>query len=163
MIFSKLTILARLAIGFGIGLVILIIVSLSSLGKLAALNESLIMTVDFNGTVSNILSQALGEAQKASSAMRNVIVLTDVPNMTKEKEAFDKSLQAYDSYSADLNKLFLTDPNASAEEKNFLVKMAEAISTAMPLIKKAFDLGLANDPKAPDVLMGETGRRWING
>ena len=152
-------------VGFGIGLVILIIVSVLSISKLAALNESLIVTVDFNGTESNLLSQALGEAQKASTAMRNVIVLTDVPRMTKEKEAFEKSLQTYDAHTADLNKIFDADPNTSAEEKAYLVKLAEAKTAALPMIKKAFELGFANDPQAPDLLMGETGPaldKWVN-
>jgi methyl-accepting chemotaxis protein len=165
MIFSKLTIQTRLAVGFGIGLVILIVVSALGISKLAALNESLIVTVDFNGTESNLISQALGEAQKASTAMRNVIVLSDLPRMTKEKDAFEKSLQSYDTFVAELDKIFLRDPNTSSEEKNYLVKMAEAKTAALPLIKKAFALGLANDTTAPDILMGETGPaldKWVN-
>ena len=157
MIFSKLTIVARLAVGFGVGLVILIIVSVLSISKLASLNESLIVTVDFNGVELNTISQVLGEAQKASTAMRNVIILSDLPRMTKEREAFEKSSQSYEKFTAALNKIFLEDPNASAEEKNYLMKITEAKTATLPLIKKAFDLGFANDPKAPDVLMGETG------
>ena len=157
MIFSKLTIQARLAVGFGIGLAILMIVAVLSISKLASLNESLIVTVDFNSTESNTISQALGEAQKASTAMRNVIVLSDVPRMTKQKEEFEKSLQSYEGFIADLNKIFQQDPNTSSEEKSYLVKMADAKAAALPLVKKAFELGFVNDTTAPDILMSETG------
>ena len=165
MLFSRFTIQTRLALGFGIGLVILMIVTALGISKLAALNESLIVTVDFNATESNLLSQALGESQKASTAMRNVIVLTDLPSMNKEKEAFEKSLLAYDGFVADLNKIFGKDPNTSPEEKSYLAKMNEAKAAALPLIKKAFELGLANDPAAPELLMGQTGPaldKWVN-
>ena len=50
-------------------------------------------------------------------------------------------------------------------KKAYLVKVAEAKTAALPLVKKASSLGLANDPGAPDVLMGETGPaldKWVN-
>ncbi|WP_373990729.1 methyl-accepting chemotaxis protein [Duganella sp. BuS-21] len=165
MSFSNFTVQTRLAIGFGIGLLILITVSILSLSRLAALNQSLIVTVDFNATESNIISQALGEAQKASAAMRNVTILNDVPRMTKEKEAFDNSLKQYEIFSADLNKIFLADPNSSPEEKSYLVKIADVKAAALPLVKKSFALGFANDAAAPELLMNETGPaldKWVN-
>ena len=57
-----------------------------SINKLSSLNESLTVTVDFNAQESNLISQAMGEAQKASTAMRNLIVLSDMPRMEKQKQ-----------------------------------------------------------------------------
>ncbi|WP_332848820.1 methyl-accepting chemotaxis protein [Massilia sp. S19_KUP03_FR1] len=155
----------RLAFGFGIVLLILMIISFMSITKLASLNDALTVTVDFNAQESNIISQALGEAQKASAAMRNLIVLSDAPRMKVQKEIFDNSLIAYEKYADELDKLFMRDPNTSQEEKKYLVKSAETKNAAMPLTKKAAELGLANDPGAPDVLMNETGPaldKWTN-
>ncbi|OYO29803.1 methyl-accepting chemotaxis protein [Janthinobacterium sp. PC23-8] len=165
MIFSTFKVRTRLAIGFGIVLAILILISVLSINKLASLNESLTVTVDFNAQEANLISQAMGEAQKASAAMRNLIVLSDMPRMEVQKKIFEEKLLSYERYAEQLEKLFQSDPNTSAEEKTYLAKIAEVKTAALPLVKKASSLGLANDPGAPDVLMGETGPaldKWIN-
>ena len=165
MSFHELKVSTRLATGFGLLLVVSIIIAALGITKLAALNESLVVTVDFNAQESNMIAIASGEAQKASAAMRNLIVLSDVPRMTAQKQAFDTSLRNYDKVIADLEKLFASDPNASAEEKAYLVKIEEVKKSALPAINKAAELGLKNDPGAPDVLMGETGPaldKWTN-
>ncbi|OEZ90683.1 methyl-accepting chemotaxis protein [Duganella phyllosphaerae] len=165
MSFHELKVSTRLATGFGLLLVVSIIIAALGITKLAALNESLVVTVDFNAQESNMIAIASGEAQKASAAMRNLIVLSDVPRMTAQKQALDTSLRNYDKVIADLEKLFASDPNASAEEKAYLVKIEEVKKSALPAINKAAELGLKNDPGAPDVLMGEAGPaldKWTN-
>ncbi len=165
MSFSEFKVRTRLAIGFGIVLAILLLISILSINKLASLNESLTVTVDFNAQEANLISQAMGEAQKASAAMRNLIVLSDMPRMEEQKKIFENSLISFDKFADQLEKLFQSDPNTSAEEKAYLAKIAEVKTAALPLVKKASSLGLANDPGAPDVLMGETGPaldKWIN-
>jgi len=165
MSFSELKVRTRLALGFGILLAILILIAALSINKLSSLNDSLTVTVDFNAQEANLISQAMGEAQKASTSMRNLIVLSDMPRMEKQKQVFESSLLAYDKFAEQLEKLFQSDPNTSAEEKNYLGKVAQAKAAALPLIKKASSLGLANDPAAPDVLMNETGPaldNWVN-
>ena len=137
MFFNKYKVSTRLMAGFGIVLIISIIIAALGISKLAALNESLIVTVDFNAQEANIISQALGESQKSSSAMRNLIVLSDMPRMKLQQELFDNSLIAYDKAMLDLEKLFKSDPNTSPEEKNYLLRVAEMKAIALPLIKKA--------------------------
>jgi len=165
MSFHELRVSTRLAIGFGLLLLVSIAIAALGVSKLASLNESLVVTVDYNAQEINIIAMASGEAQKASAAMRNLIVLSDLPRMTKQKQAFDDSLANYDKAVADLEKLFARDPNTSAEEKAFLVKIDDVKKFALPSIRKAAELGLKNDPGAPDVLMGETGPaldKWNN-
>jgi len=165
MSFSELKVRTRLALGFGILLAILILIAALSINKLSSLNDSLTVTVDFNAQEANLISQAMGEAQKASTSMRNLIVLSDMPRMEKQKQVFENSLLAYDKFAEQLEKLFQSDPNTSAEEKSYLGKVAQAKAAALPLITKASSLGLANDPGAPDVLMNETGPaldNWVN-
>ena len=117
MSFSELKVRTRLALGFGILLAILILIAALSINKLSSLNDSLTVTVDFNAQEANLISQAMGEAQKASTSMRNLIVLSDMPRMEKQKQIFENSLVAYDKFAEQLDKLFQSDPNTSAEEK----------------------------------------------
>ncbi|KQQ47090.1 chemotaxis protein [Duganella sp. Leaf126] len=165
MSFHTLKVGTRLALGFGIALVVSSVISAIGISSLGSLNDSLIATVDFNGQESNLISRAIGEAQKSSAAMRNLIVLTDVPRMTVQKESFDKSLVAYDKAIADLEALFQRDADTSADERDHLSRIAQLKMSALPLVKKAADLGFANDPSGPDVLMEQTGPaldKWIN-
>ncbi|MYM82219.1 methyl-accepting chemotaxis protein [Duganella sp. FT50W] len=165
MSFHTLKVGTRLALGFGIALTISVVIAAMGITKLSSLNDSLIATVDFNGQESNQISKAIGEAQKSSSAMRNLIVLSDMPRMTVQKDIFDKSVVAYDKAIADLEVLFNKDTDTSKEERDHLVRIAQLKVVALPLVKKAAALGFANDPQGPDVLMEETGPaldKWIN-
>src|SRR5471030_1110202 len=161
---SKLDVATRLGFSFGAVLVILLAISLFGIGRLSALNDIITATTEFNASEGNLIAQALGSAQDAATSMRNLVILTDMPRMTTQKQAFDQSLVAYDTTQKKLVDLFGQDPNTDENERKYLSQIAELQNAALPLVQKAAKLGLANDPSGPEVLMNETGPaldRWV--
>lgn len=161
---SNLKVSVRLSIGFGSVFAILLVIALFGLSRLSAMNDELTADVDFNSAEANLISQATGNAQDASAAMRNLIILTDMPRMTVQKQAFDHNLAAYDEQERKLADLFSKDLGTDDNERKFLRQIAELKNAALPSVQKAAKLGFTNDPSGPDVLMNETGPaldRWI--
>ena len=121
---------------FGAVLVILLAISLFGIGRLSALNDIITATTEFNGNEGNLIAQALGSAQDAATSMRNLIILTDVPRMTVQKQAFDQNLAAYDTTQRKLVDLFGQDPNTDENERKYLSQIAELQNAALPLVQK---------------------------
>ena len=155
---------ARLGAAFGVVLTIMSLIALVCVTRIGAMNDAITSAIDYNGSENNLISQALGSAQDAATAMRNLIILNDVPRMTVQKQAYDKSMAAYNDFEKKLGDLFAKDPGTTSDERNFLVQLKATRDQAIPLVEKAAQLGLANDPKAAEVMMSETIPaldRWI--
>ncbi|MFM0742232.1 methyl-accepting chemotaxis protein [Paraburkholderia xenovorans] len=162
---STLKVSARLALGFGCVLSVLVVITLLGINRLSAMDDAITADVDINGNEVALISQAVGNAQDASTAMRNLIIVTDVPRMTAQRELFEHSLSAYDDTENKISALFKQDPGTDDNERGFLRQIVELKEAAVPLAQKAAKLGFANDSSASDVLMKETGPaldRWIS-
>jgi methyl-accepting chemotaxis protein len=155
-IFSNMKIGARLGAAFGIVLAIMSCIALVGITRIGTMNNAITSAIDYNGNENNLISQALSSAQDAATAMRNLIILNDVPRMTVQKQAYDKSMAVYGEFEKKLNELFAQDPGTSNDERNFLGQLKTARDQAMPLVEKAAQLGLKNDPQAAEVMMSET-------
>ena len=162
--FSNMKIGTRLGLAFGMVLVLLSGVALIGVARLNTLDNAITSAIDFSGNENHLISQALGSAQGAAIAMRNLIILNDVPRMTAEKQAFDQRLARYNDFEKKLNDVFSEDPGKTDEERNFLKQLKVVRDDALPLVEKAATLGLHNDPRGPEVMMSETVPaldRWV--
>jgi methyl-accepting chemotaxis protein len=162
--FSNMKIGARLGLSFGVVLALLCCATLTGIVQLNATNRAIVTAIDFHGNENNLISQTLGNAQDAATAMRNLIILNDVPRMTIQRKAYDSSLASYAEDEKRLNDLFSQDPGTSDEERNYLQQLKVVRDEAMPVVEKAAQLGFKNDPSAPEVMMTETVPaldRWI--
>lgn len=147
----------RLLAGFGAVLAVLVGISLMGILKLRAMDDALTANVDYGAVESSLLAQAVSDAQEASAAMRNLIILTDLPRMNIQKSIFDARSQHYLATARQLHDLFERDPSTSDKERGLLESARQARARAMPLVDKAAKLGYTNDPAGPDFLMSEAG------
>ncbi|KKB63337.1 chemotaxis protein [Robbsia andropogonis] len=154
---SKLTVAARLNIGFGVMVALLLAISSISVLKLYAVNTSITKVVDYGGAETDLLSQCLSDAQDASAAMRNLIILQDEASMKLQKTIYDQKIAAYLVTAKQAHDLFDADPSVTPREKELLALTAETRQAAMPLVERAAALGFTNDPAGPDFLMKEAG------
>jgi methyl-accepting chemotaxis protein len=161
---SNMRIGARLGLSFGVFLPLLCSVAFIGIARLNAMNDAIVAAIDFNANENNLISQTLGNASEAATAMRNLIILNDVPRMTIQRKAYDENIASYRENEKKLNDLFSQNPGTTSEEQNFLQKMKAIRDEAMPWVDKAAQLGLKSDPSAPEVMMTETAPaldRWI--
>lgn len=155
---------ARLGLAFGMVLVLLSCVALVGVSGLRGMNDTVTVAIDYNANEINAISEALGTAQDAATAMRNLIILNDLPRMRIQKQALDNSLATYDNLEKKLNELFSHDPGTTDDERNFLKKLKVVHEAALPSLDKAATLGFKNDPIASEVMMAETDpalERWV--
>ncbi|MGF7188804.1 methyl-accepting chemotaxis protein [Robbsia andropogonis] len=160
---SRIKVGTRLALGFGAVLCVLLVVAIVGVVKLKQLNDALTQSIDFGTAEANTLSRALNDAQDASSAMRNLIILTDMPRMTVQQGIYDSKMKDYLQVAKQAHALMEKDPQKDAQKDALLLQAAESRQAAIPLVDKAAKLGLANDPAGPDFLMNEAGPaldRW---
>lgn len=160
---SRIRVGTRLALGFGAVLCVLLVVSIVGLTKLANLNDSLTQTIDFEAAEANLFSSALSEAHDASAAMRNLIILNDVPRMTAQQNIYNRKMQEYSEIAKQAKALTELDPHKDETMSELLRQATDMRQAAIPLVDKAAQLGFSNDPAAPEFLMHEAGPaldRW---
>lgn len=61
------------------------------------------------------------QQEDVTTAMRNLIILNDVPRMTIQERAFDQSLASYSEKR--FNDRFSQDPGTTSGERNFLKQL----------------------------------------
>nr|WP_318298103.1 methyl-accepting chemotaxis protein [Paraburkholderia bannensis] len=147
----------RLAAGFGAVLIVLFGISLLGIIKLRTLDDAMVANVDYGAVESRLLAQALSDAQEASAAMRNLIILNDMPRMKDQKAIYDDRIQHYIAILGELDDLFARDRSTTRKEKDLLDLARQARERAAPLVDRAAQLGYANDPSGPDFLMNNAG------
>lgn len=161
---SNMKIGARLGLAFGALLALMVGVAIVGVMQLYVMDGALTDAVDVSGSENRLVSQALESAQEAVAAMRNCVALSDDSRKAAEKRTFDSGIANYESAAKKLDTLFGDDPGVSDDERNFLKELKAAHDSALPVAKKVFTLGLANDPGARDVMMNEAVpalNRWI--
>lgn len=152
---ANLKIGARLGLAFGVLLALMVGMTAIGIMRLGAMEGALVDSVDFSGNESSLVSQALGSAQEAAAAMRDLIILDDASRVATEKQAFDRSVANYQDVEKKLDDLFGRDPGTGVDERDFLSQMKAARSDALAVADKVVSLRLANDPSAREVMMNE--------
>ena len=143
---SNMKIGARLGLAFGALLALMVGVAIVGVMQLYVMDGALTDAVDVSGSENRLVSQALESAQEAVAAMRNCVALSDDSRKAAEKRTFDSGIANYESAAKKLDTLFGDDPGVSDDERNFLKELKAAHDSALPVAKKVFTLGLANDP-----------------
>lgn len=150
----------RLQIGFGI--VFLLTAVLAALGvwnshrTLVSLTEAIATSGDKLALVQGMRVTVL----EAGTNVRNIALLSDVPLMNKERDAFKARLQDYHQAESALAA------HQFSEEERLTQERAQASrSEAEPLVSEAFNLASAFDPEgAAKVLLDKLApvqQRWV--
>ena len=129
----------RLALGFGVVLALLVLVTATGLNNMKSLNDTVADIVDRN----NVRLQAANDMREAQRrvtiAVRDVILTGDEEDDKQLLQDIDAAGQAYDRADAVLKKM-VTQPDLQA----LLGKIADTRATAAPLIAQAAELGKLN-------------------
>ena len=129
----------RLALGFGMLLALLVLVTATGLNNMKSLNDTVAEIVDRN----NVRLQAANDMREAQRrvtiAVRDIILTGDEEDDKRLLQDIDAAWQAYDRADAVLEKM-VTQPDLRA----LLGKIADARATSAPLIAQAVELGKLN-------------------
>ncbi|GAB3627522.1 membrane protein [Pandoraea terrae] len=165
MMLSRLKVRTRLALSFTSILVVLSIITAVAAIKLSELNDTITVNTDFIGRETSLLAQMLHEAQDASTAVRNLLILTDQPRMAEQKAVYDQKIAGYVRLARQFEQSFAHDPGADERARELYRQIVAAREAAMPLIEKAAALGSSLNPTASKFMMSQAGPamdHWTN-
>ncbi|MDO9286276.1 MAG: MCP four helix bundle domain-containing protein, partial [Aquabacterium sp.] len=111
---SKMTVAARLYLGFGLVLAILVAVTLVALFKVQAINTALRANSEQHALIQRYAINFRGSAHDRSIAVRDVVLSASAPDRQKELAAID-GLAAFYAQSAGPLQALIAAPGASPE------------------------------------------------
>ncbi len=153
---------ARLSLGFGVVLALLVLLLGFSLRQMSVISDKLHEIAVINNDETALVSDMRNALNRTRIAIRDLALLTDAAEMKVVHEDMQKNLAAYNDAEAKLGKMFSSLPETTDKEKALFTTIQEAKAKGMPGIMKTAELGLANKgEEATKLLMTEV--RAANG
>ena len=157
--FGNLKIGVRLGIAFAILVTLLGSVYYIGISRLANLNSIVSEITQSNQPKTQFAYEMLSTARETSLRVRNLILRNDPTATAKEQDALREGRASFDTSEAALEKLFKDSSNSSDAERQFGVKIHEAITALRSEQDKVVVLAMANkDRDATEVLLSEENR-----
>jgi len=142
--FSDMKVSSRLALAFGVVLILLTGVIGVGILRLAQLNEGLRTITDENNVEMKHALAMRAEAFEISVALRNLILFTDDAQMKPEYERLRKAIETVGTESNALEKMFLDIASTTPTEKDLMSSIKKQWQDLQPDFDKVATLGLAN-------------------
>ncbi|MGS0989701.1 methyl-accepting chemotaxis protein [Burkholderia glumae] len=162
---EKMKVSTRLALGFGLVLFLLLLISAAAYRAERTLAVSLYKITSVNNVEARLANRMKSTVRDRSIAVRNVALSTDPAERDQQIARIDKQDQAYADAYTKLAAIFAREPSTTDRERDLLAKLKDDEAVTKPLWAKAVDLGRANDNAGMiRVLTGEArrpSRAWI--
>jgi len=141
--FMQLKIGQRLALAFGLVLVLLAVVLGTGVQKLSAMNDLLVKVVEVNNARIEAAGTMRDNLRRISIAVRDITIISDDALMQEQSAAIVKAREAYDAAAGALGASVTTE-----EGKAQLAATAAASAKVLPLVARAESLARQNDIEA---------------
>ncbi|HEX5342988.1 MAG TPA: methyl-accepting chemotaxis protein [Duganella sp.] len=143
----------RLSLGFGLVLVLLMLVSLLGVFNMSTIHAQLERIVDENTLKTQLVTEMSESVHIVARVTRSVVLLSDEAAIRKEVEKVAKARAVYNQAVEQLIKLPATPKGVEIRDR-----IAAQAKTTRPLNDKVLELALANkDDEATEVLMKQAG------
>ncbi len=150
--FKNMKIGARLALGFGVVLILLVVLIWLGLSRLAGLSEQLHQITDVDNKKIVLILQARGAVNNAAINIRNVLLLTNQADKQAEVKRIEAMRLIYSDAVDKIAQMPKTSRGAELQDK-----IREARGVAEPLQDKVLQSAMAGDNKvAIDMLLNES-------
>ncbi|RZJ12775.1 MAG: methyl-accepting chemotaxis protein [Rubrivivax sp.] len=141
---NQLKLSSRLALGFGLVLILLLAVAATGVSRMAAISGQLDDIVSINNVESRLAVSMRVAINQVAISTRNIVLLTDDAAMKAEMERLQKARETYDAAEHKLGKMFDSLPETSSEEKALFAKVAETKVKGRPAVNRVVELGQQN-------------------
>ncbi|MRW82801.1 methyl-accepting chemotaxis protein [Pseudoduganella sp. FT26W] len=155
---NEISVSARLSIGFGIVLAMMVALTVLSILKVNAIDNSLQHISDVNNVKQRYAINFRGSVHDRAIALRDVTLVGD-GDMSAVTAQIEKLDADYQRSAQPMDALF-TDAKAkvTADEREWLNKIKQSEARATPLIKKVIDTRRAGDTEGARKIMLEQGK-----
>jgi methyl-accepting chemotaxis protein len=144
---SNKTVGTRLALGFGLVLVLLVIMAALGIARTAQIQDRLEQVVNVKNVETRLVIDMRAIVKDRNVGLRNLSLLTDADDMKPEIERLKEQTAKYTEFEQKISSMFDNEPSVTADEKATLAKIKEQNAAAVPLIDKAIGLWLENKPE----------------
>ncbi len=146
--FHKMKVGTRLGVGFVMVLLLLVVVTVVGISNMSQIQDRLEKIVTVKNQATRLVIEMDSALRDRTFALKTLTLYTDPADMQPEIERIKALSTKYTEAETRLAKIFATDPDISAEEKNKLATIKDHENAATPAIAKALDLWQANKPEA---------------
>ncbi len=140
---SNMKVGMRLALGFALVLVLMVVLTVVGIVRTGQIQSRLDHVIGVSNVVTRLVVDMRNNVSERVTSLRTLTLMTDPADMEPELKRFKEQTAKYDALQAKLSEKFALE--ASAEEKALLAQIKEAEGVAMPAIEKASQLYLANN------------------
>ena len=164
--FSNMSVRKSLAVGFGLVLVLLVVVTILGINSMSQIQARLENVVNVDNVEGRLAIDMRVLINDRTISLKNLSLLTDPADMQPEIDRINAQTKRYNDAEGKLDGLFKSNAGTTAEEKSLLAKIKEQEGIANPGIDKA--IGLWKDNKAEDatkVLIKEirpAQKKWLD-
>ena len=142
--FGEMKVSTRLALAFGVVLVMLVGVIALGISRMARVNEGLRIITEENNAKMNHAVGMRGAAFQVSVSVRNLMLMTDEAQTKAEDVRLHQAFQNFDNHSSALDKIFMSLAGTQQIEKDLLSGVTKQWHDLMPEFAKAEELSLSN-------------------
>jgi methyl-accepting chemotaxis protein len=142
--FSEMKVSTRLALAFGLVLVLLVGVIGLGISRMARVNEGLRAITEENNAEMNHATRMRAAAFQTSISLRNMMLMSEADKLKAEDVVLHKAIQEFDSEADALEKMFQSIATTTPTEKELLTSVKKQWQALIPEFEKTEALGQAN-------------------
>jgi len=141
--FHSLRVGQRLALGFGLVLALLALISGIGIRGMSHIEQQLTAIAEVNNRQSADAVAMRIAVNQVAIATRNVVLMDDVAAKREQLAAIEVSRKHYDEAEQRLGAMLGADPTTTAEEKRLFARIQEVATAARPLTRQVIELSMA--------------------
>src|SRR5882757_4473241 len=139
--FSSMKVGTRLAIAFGLVVVLLGAVLMVGVNRLALINEGVRTITQENNVEMNLATGLRGSIFDSSLTIRNMMLYTDADKIAKETESMRTFMERFESQQVALAKMFDAIASTTPTEHELIAKIKADYLEVRPLYLRTAELG----------------------
>jgi methyl-accepting chemotaxis protein len=142
--FTDLKVRTRLALAFGVVLLLLVGVVTLGITRLAQMNDGLRRITEENNIKNSLAMAMKGDVFESSIRIRNLLLMTDPDELRAEDGKRHETLKEFDDHAGALAQVFARFDNTTQEEKDTLASVLKQWQDDQGDLQQTAALGLAN-------------------
>jgi methyl-accepting chemotaxis protein len=139
--FSSMKVGTRLAIAFGVVVVLLGAIIAVGVNRMAAINEGLRVVTEENNVEMSHATDMRGSIFASSLSIRNLMLYTDADKIAKDSQAVKTGIASFEEHLDGLSKMFDSIASTTATEKELLAKIRSEWLETRPIYLHTVELG----------------------
>lgn len=156
-----MTINLRLVIGFGVVMLMMLILNFISIHRVNFIDDTITEITDVNAVKQRYAIDFRGSVHDRAIALRDIVLARTAPEMHVAMEALARLGESYHQSSLAMNKIIESDM-ASLDEKSIYQQIKQIESQAMPLVTQIIDAKRAdNINSANEILLNQAKPAFI--